>query len=555
MRPNAIWTALIALMLSLALVACCWDAFKSRSVEFRYRVVDRELAPLFEKSYVFFISKKDPVYTGRQLGKVDASRISADGFVNVFVPEVATGFRLDVAFRDVPNMFQGRKELVLEVDVSGSCREIRLPFRKDKPFYAWASFAAQDFMVVRFNALACMSVLCMSWVFCFMLVSAFRRMSSVHENILFACLFAAVCALPSAKMDKSDASSRENRRLKRFPGGGLAVSEGPSAWCKQFEAAFADRFFCRYWLMDVHSAIVDFFDDRGNAKVHVGRDGWLFLKPTLNDFSNAAQMYDQRTMERIFSYLDSIGDYAKRNGKKFVFFIAPDKCRVYPEQVRFLKKIRPDSESRTERLVAYLRERCDFPVIYPREEMARLKDSCDFSVYRKQDTHWTYEGAYNVGYKSICSAIDKKELQSASEQFDGIKWKSDVDLHDLANMLGRCAHMRQDCMYRRPDWGKDGVKIMRANTEKGDVETKVTTISLENGLKLYCLRDSFCEFMIPFFARVFSRCVFRHQRKGIVGEDLEYIRDCDVILLEIVERDLLDLVKAVLPAALCKEVH
>ena len=565
-RPNAVWTALIALVFSLALVACCWDAFKSRSVEFRYRVVDRELAPLFEKSYVFYKSMKDPLYSGRQRGKVDAGLVSADGFVDVFVPGVATDFRLDVVFKNVLALFKDRKELVLEVDVAGLRREIRLPFRKDKPFYAWASFAARDFIVVRFNAWACLSVLCLAWVFFSILVSAFRCMTPAHENVLLVCLFAVVCALPLAKMDKSDASSRENRRLERFPDGRLAASEGPSAWCKQFEAAFADRFFCRYWLMDVHSAIVGLFDDRGNSKVHVGRDGWLFLKSTLDDFSNAAQMYDRQTMERIRDYLDSIGDYAKRNGKKFVVFVAPDKCRVYPEKVRFLKKVRPDSESRVEGLLAYLRDNCRFPIIYPREKLLSLKSSSLPPLYYSGDTHWTDVSAYYGGYLPVMEALAIEDTPLLIQN----EWREHPWWGDLRLMLGdtpteefakilKSRQKKDAAVWSTPRPGcvaNDGVATKEMNSGGGDVYRVIKTANPHvKGHSLYCIRDSFFSDLIPYFARSFSSATFRHCRRGIKPEDIEEIDKCDVIVLEIVERDITSLVHQQVPMVMRKEAR
>lgn len=566
MKPNAVWTALIALLLSLVVIACCWDAFKSRKVEFRYRVVDRQLAPLLEKSHVFFKSVKDPLYTGRQRGKVDAGQASADGFVDVFVPGDATDFRLDVVFKDVPDLFRGRRELVLEVDVSGRLREIRLAFRKEKPFYAWASFAARDFTVCRFNAWACLSVLCASWVFMFMFVSAFRRMTTLHGNILFVCLFAAVCALPSVKMDQSDASVRENRRLEKFPDGALAASDGPSAWCKQFESAFADRFFCRYRLMDVHSAIVDFFDDRGSSKVHVGMNGWLFLKSTLDDFSNSAQMYDERTMERIRDYLNSIGDYAKRNGKKFVFFIAPDKCRVYPEYVRFLKKVRPDSESRVEGLVAYLRDNCRFPIIYPREKLLSLKSSSLPPLYYSGDTHWTDVSAYYGGYLPIMEALALEDAPLLRlNEWSEHQWWGDLRLMLGDKPIGEFAQIvksrqkKDAAVWSTPRPGyvaNDGVSTKEINSREGDLYRVIKTANPHvKGHSLYCIRDSFFSDTIPYFARSFSSATFRHCRRGVKPEDIEEIDKCDAIVFEIVERDVASLAHQQVPMEMCKEVR
>ena len=557
-------TVLISLALAIVMVACCTKAFLAEKVEFGYRVVDRDLAPLLESSLVFYKTSADPVYSGRQLVRVNIGRTSPDGFVNVALPGKATDFRLDVAFQNRPKMFLSRKELVLEVDVAGKRREVTLRFREDKPFYAWENFSTSDYSSVDFNVWACMSAFCLGWIFMFMGVSLLGRMRSVHANVLFVCAFVAVCALPSVKMDKSPSSSRENRNLAKFPDVEDVRGEGLSAWCRKFEAAFADRFWGRGWLMDVHSAIMEAFDNMGNTKVLVGRDGWLFLRSTLADFSNSAPMYDERTMEKIRGYLESIGSYAKSRNKKFVFFIAPDKCRVYPEYVRRYRKVRPDSESRTERLVAYLRERCDFPVVYPREEMLGMKESSPFPLYYKSDTHWNSMGAYLGGYLPIMRALSFADIRVVKVD----DWREPKHWGDLLGMLGR-KPSRQELASLSPKWTNGtyaaprpgynpGTKVAFESDrrQKGDVEGRVVARNPScGGFALYCIRDSFCTDLLPFFSESFARTTARHVLRGVRPEDKAQIDECNAILLEIAERDLLNLANASLPAQFGKEVR
>ena len=563
LRFTSLSIALVSLALSCVLVVACQSFFKTRTIDFSFRVADKNIAPLLDRTYALYATKADPAYSNRQRVNADVDPGLPDGFFHLVLPNEATSFRLDVVFDDRPDAFPPRDELALEIDVSGKRRELRLPFVQGKPFYARSVLEADDFVSVDFNAKACMSVFCLAAILLALLLSTLLRAAPSLGTAWFVCGFVAVCVLPALDLNQDEASARENRNLDKFPSARVLRAEGVSAWCRQFESAFADRFFGRYQLMDVHSAIASVFDDRGNAKVHVGGDGWLFFEETLQDFANTQPMHDRKTVEKIRKYLDSINDYAKRRGKKFVFFIAPDKCRIYPEHVRFHNKVRPDSESRTEQLVAYLREHCDFPVVYPRGELAAMKETFPFPFYYKGDTHWNHAGAYFGGYLPVMEAFGFPDVRVV--RIDD--WREPRFWGGLSDMLGRKPY-RADLDAQTPRWANGtyvaprpgynpGKKVAFESDrhQKGRIDgTIVTRNPVDGNHSLYCLHDSFYTDLVPLFSDSFARTSSRHVLRGIRAEDKPQIDESDAILLEIVERNVLRLAKFSLPAPFREEV-
>lgn len=556
----------LAVFVSLAVVTLFRGVFATRNVDFRFRVADAGMASRLQRCYAFYTTKEDPVQSERQRVKVDVEEKSKDGFMAVHIPGNAISFRFDLSFADDGRGRRAQPSLELDVDAAGELRKVEVPFRKDLANYAWKKFDAGEFATLSTNYYAMASAFCLLLVFSTLVLSVTGAFLRFAPNTVLVVGFAAILLLPAVRIESEAKSQRENRNLATFPNVGVVAEKGISAWCKAFENAFADRFFMRYGLMDVHSAITGLFDDRGNAKVLVGRDGWLFLKKTLEDFSNSSGTYGDKAMEGIRDYLNAVNDYAARNGKKFVFFIAPDKCRVYPEKVRFYLKAVPDSKSRTEKLVAYLREKCSFPIIYPREELLHLKSSTLPPLYHSGDTHWTDVGAYYGGYLPIMEAlaINDAPLLNLSEWSERPWWG------DLRLMLGkkpseefvqmvRQKQKKSNAFSTTPKSGydaNDGVVVKEIDSGKGDVQRVVKTKNPHlKAHSLYCLHDSFFVFAIPYFARSFSSVTFRHCRRGVKPEDMEDIDKCDAIVLEIVERDIAELAQQQVPMKMRKETR
>ena len=127
------------------------------------------------------------------------------------------------------------------------------------------------------------------------------------------------------------------------------------------------------------------------AEVYVGKDGWLFYRPELDDYEKRAcgQAESMRVLAKDLQRIERI---VESSGRRFLLTIAPNKSTIYPEYVGGIPQISNScGKSRYDLLLESFRE-------YPVTNFIRLDDRLrvkkrDSQVYYRTDTHWNPEGA------------------------------------------------------------------------------------------------------------------------------------------------------------------
>ena len=555
--------------LALVFTALAMVALRSLFFEcpfvFRFRLVGDASRINVIDSSIYYMTDADRKLSERQRIRIAPESISSEGFCSVELPSSVTGqFRLDLKSKDEESLAVVPVE-VLTADGAKTC-ELNVHPKNRR----WISnyFEASECRFWRFSFPLFGSWFCVFYLIAFAFAryvlhlvaigfagNLIRGLAARWRSVSFVLGFMLLILLPSASLNHEKISVRENRGLARFPDPSGLRTLGISKWCGEFGAAFEDRFFGREAMMDVHDAVRSVFDDRGNDKVLIGRGGWFFLRESLGDFANVAEL-DETEYVVLRDRLKSFAAYAQRRGKLFIFLVAPDKCRVYPEYMRFLKKLRPDSESRTERIVARLRRECDFPVIYPRSEMVRQGREMARPLYFKGDTHWTGEGAYAFGYLPIMKAIMRERgLGIAPRMLEpgDVAWKNIRYYGDLSRMLQRDKDVLDPQEYGCPDLSDENVK----RKSRGTYPRSQTVATCSNGKSsLFCMGDSFLRAtaLVNFLEKSFRSSFVKFIWDGVRAEDLSRIEASDVVLVEVVERHLLRIGKLPMPAQIRQEV-
>ena len=170
-------------------------------------------------------------------------------------------------------------------------------------------------------------------------------------DIVFLSLFFTAIFIPMWNISDQETSQNENRTLAARPTL-KAIYDKSQNYGQQFEQWFNDHFYSREKIIRFHDYIQRSITKRGNDKVLIGKDNWLFytLENSINNFKNTSTFSDKE-LENIAQYLSDINNWAKQHGKEFYYLICPDKNKIYGEYIIGITQEKPDSQNRTNQLI------------------------------------------------------------------------------------------------------------------------------------------------------------------------------------------------------------
>ena len=377
------------------------------------------------------------------------------------------------------------------------------------------------------------TVMVLAFLLAYKIVNYLAGFKLLYNNsridIVFLSLFFILVYVPMSHISKEEISPNENRVLAKYPA--LLGKEGINTqFGKKFESWFNDRFFGRRFMLSAEDKIKGLLEPhRGNKKVMVGKEGWLFYKGGngINNFANKSQL-SSHLLEKGTEYLTAINDWCKAHNKKFYYVLVPDKNRVYGEYVQYIQKVRPDSESMDNQWVNYLRQHSDINVIYLYDVLMQNKGT-DL-LYWKEDTHWNYYGSY-IGYQEIMKILAK---DSNIEPYKVTKWQEETNPRIDLNQMYSYGYRDRNIKYKEP--------VMTDKTsscesiEEEDAKNTILCHNPSKKHKVFVLRDSFSNALIPYYAETFGtvKLVWRYD---ITPENLaEIVADYDIVILENVAR-------------------
>ncbi len=365
-------------------------------------------------------------------------------------------------------------------------------------------------------------------------------------DITFIFLFLFLLIIPCLKIDfSSTLSEKENRTLAEyehlFVNGKINLN-----YSKAFESWFNDRFFCRNLLLAINQKLK--LTSSSSAKSHnelvlKGKDGWYFYRGDKSEanYMNKSVFTDEQ-MQSILKYLTDIEAWCKEHGKSFIFFIAPDKNKIYGEfYPDIIKKARPDSESRTRKFIQYAKEN-GFSVIYPLDKLLLEKESGNL-LYYKNDTHWDDYGAY-IGYKEVEKVLSA-ECGIVPLTVD--KWENRFhETGDLNNLWPEGTVSDTESLYPYSIFDS---KYQVSPENPANERDGYFTSCAGKELKAIVFRDSFCTALKQYISNDFSEVQY-HWRRNVQKSDLKNLEEnADVVIFEIVERYLPELARLNFPVS------
>ncbi len=345
---------------------------------------------------------------------------------------------------------------------------------------------------------------------------------------IYSALFFGICLVPSVCMPFVKSGSAEKRELAEFPS--LRTEDGINFdFFDEFDTWFSEHFAFRQQFVNADSRIKSaLFATSPDSNVIVGRDGWLYYGETADDFLNINTL-SRREICNIAHNLRMIDDYCNKNGVEFVFFSAPNKNSVYPENMPF-NYVPADNADNYEMLSAELAED-DF---WLDMKSALLNANSSVPLYHKTDTHWNNLGAY-VGHSAVMTKLNRNFCPAGTE------WHTKNDrTGDLALMLYPAEKAKDTQIYNDYEYTYTYQGFFRG---LDDITINTINENADGGLLMF--RDSYGEAILPYMAECFSNAEFSRT----VPYRLNNIENKTVVL-EIVERNLGNLQKyaPVMPA-------
>ena len=264
-----------------------------------------------------------------------------------------------------------------------------------------------------------------------------------------------------------------------------------------------------------------------SLQVSQGADGWLFYKSTSDgdsvaDFEGTKE-YSTEVLEKTADRLTAIDTQLSNAGVKFIFLVLPNKENVYADKVTEFEKV--SDTTRTDKLVAYLRENTDVTVVYPKEEL--IEAAKEYQVYYKYDTHWNNLGAY-VGYQALLETLygTKGEIDASLVKEKDAVIPDDV-VDDLSTMIGMTWKYNDEKLISYGDY-------RFPNTLDRGVWYECDNVDFQYEDSILVIGDSFRTGMIPFFEKDFARTRMVH-RDSYDPFQLQALGPT-VVVMEVVER-------------------
>ena len=356
---------------------------------------------------------------------------------------------------------------------------------------------------------------------------------------LYILMFLLLIALPVAIYPcigkDLDAENFEKREMSQKP---VLRIQNFTNFPGEYEAYFNDSLPFRNRLIGLNTRIdLSLFNISPVPHVLIGSDGFLFYHPNgadgnpIGDFAGTTQYTDSEIKLIAHRLLRAQYDLEKE-GRRFTVLIAPNKETMYAE--KFLPGIQKENDiSRADKVYAYLKEKTDLNVVYPKDELnAVMTEHSDWYTYYKTDTHWNSIGAY------VGTSLVMEKLGLPINDVDSVRViEKQRAPGDLAYMLSMTESFPDDVDYNIVDTSAPAA--IRKDASFGDGENMVRYTNSEgNGKTLLVVRDSFAVFMMPYFNSHFSQCYYIHKSAYHPGMIREYDPDC--VVFETVERYLSD---------------
>lgn len=300
---------------------------------------------------------------------------------------------------------------------------------------------------------------------------------------------------------------------------------------------FEDGFYQRSTLISLFNSLKYSLGNHVFPQVLVAEDGYLEFTSdgNLDDYQNARLLPGR--LKDIYQQLKTLDGYLKAKDIELVVVVAPNKATIYPEKVPAeVKKVA--EASRLDFFMDQARE-ADAPTIIDLRP-SLLQARQERQIYYKTDTHWNSYGAY-IAYRDIMNSIAAAYPELSPYPLDDFTIKeSEPQKMDLARLL-----TVDSITEPRMSAVKTGVEDVYLYRFPAPSTVSMSWAESGQGRKALVYHDSFGELLNTFFQYNFDEVVYVRNGGYACPSTGAWIDtfDPDVVIIEVVERDLVYLDK------------
>lgn len=355
------------------------------------------------------------------------------------------------------------------------------------------------------------------------------------EEVFLVAFFLVAVSLPLALLllRGEGTAAQENRKLAELPSRPRGLRDAYHLPPKLSEY-FKDHFGLRAELIRWQAtAKLDWLRTSGSPNVLLGKGGWLFHagEGELEMFTGG-KPFKPEELEAWGRFLRAMSDWAGRRGASFVVTFVPEKQTIYPELMPG-GLARARGASREDRLVEYLKSRPDVRVADLRPALMEARAATQ--VYQVTDTHWNHVGGF-AAYGALARELGRDFPGVRPLPLSEYEVRQERHSGDLAGLLG----LRGVLWESRPRPRLKAAPRARFEGDYGEPGTCVSEAEGEGLPRVLMYRDSAAAFFIPFLAEHVRRGVYVWDTSWTFSTELLEQERPDVVVLEMVERRLMD---------------
>jgi len=313
----------------------------------------------------------------------------------------------------------------------------------------------------------------------------------------------------------------------------------------KFEKFYDDHFAFRDVLILAHNILKRRLMRVSSEKVLIGEEGWLFYRPTIDDFLGQSPL----TPAGVSAWRKAIEGRAAWLGERripYLLLLTPNQATLYPEYLPDYIRVNRGRTRRDELLE--LAHRCPtLPIIDSTASLISAKSQG--LVYPPQGTHWSGWGSYTV-YREVVQWLSQRRPDLTARPVADFTLATAASGYDLLDLLGlprpSANTLSAEPIVPKVGWQAHPASVNVPRPPEGIQPSRVW--ALENEHERGCLLvmgDSFLNENIGFsglLAEHFRRSVFSvFVARSSTYESLSQLvaqERPDFVIEEMVERDL-----------------